>query len=385
MEPLFKLESIYVTNVIGIVLITVMIVCNLWRLQSRNRADRNLLMMMFFALTGCIADPIAYSMKGMPGLLPRVLVYSTSTWLFASNMLAGYFWVRFLAFYLNGGLPRRSRFVLNGVIVFSLLLLVVNLFVPIVFSVSENNLYSRSYCYMYFLALDYLLVVYSLVIYFKSKANGVFLKFFPIWVYVVPILIGGVVQTIFYGISVIPTSIAVSIAGVLAGLQNDMIYRDQLTGLFNRSYLHHLLEKYKKRPKLRVTGIMIDLNGFKHINDEFGHAMGDDALVESAHVLQSVVNDAGCVARYAGDEFVVLLNTQDSVAVQMYLSEIRNAFDEFNKKKSKPYSLYASIGCHKFNMLTESTDEFINVIDTRMYEDKKAFYATHTGLDRRRR
>ena len=94
---------------------------------------------------------------------------------------------------------------------------------------------------MYFLILDYLLVVYSLVIYFKSKANGGFLKFFPIWVYVVPILIGGVVQTIFYGISVIPTSIAVSIAGVLAGLQNDMIYRDQLTGLFNRSYLHHLL------------------------------------------------------------------------------------------------------------------------------------------------
>ena len=385
MEPLFNLECIYVTNVIGIVLITVMIVCNLWRLQSRNHADRNLLVMMFFALTGCIADPIAYSMKGMPGLLPRVLVYSTSTWLFASNMLAGYFWVRFLAFYLNGGLPRRSRIVLNGVVVFSLLLLVVNLFVPIVFSVSENNLYSRSYCYMYFLVVDYLLVVYSLIIYFKSKANGGFLKFIPIWVYVVPILIGGVVQTIFYGISVIPTSIAVSIAGVLAGLQNDMIYRDQLTGLFNRSYLHHLLEKYKKRPKLHITGVMIDLNGFKHINDEFGHAMGDDALVETAHVLQSVVNDTGCVVRYAGDEFVVLLNTHDSVAVQMCLSEIRNAFDEFNKKKSKPYSLFASIGCHKFNMLTESTDEFINVIDRRMYEDKKSFYATHAGLDRRRR
>ena len=130
---------------------------------------------------------------------------------------------------------------------------------------------------------------------------------------------------------------------------------------------------------------MIDLNGFKHINDEFGHAMGDDALVETAHVLQSVVNDTGCVVRYAGDEFVVLLNTHDSVAVQMCLSEIRNAFDEFNKKKSKPYSLFASIGCHKFNMLTESTDEFINVIDRRMYEDKKAFYATHAGLDRRRR
>ena len=100
MEPLFNLESIYVTNVIGIVLIAVMIVCNLWRFQTRSRADRNLLLMMFLALTSCIADPISYSMKGVPGILPKISVYVTSSWLFAANMLASFFWVRFLSFHL---------------------------------------------------------------------------------------------------------------------------------------------------------------------------------------------------------------------------------------------------------------------------------------------
>lgn len=385
MEPLFNLESIYVANVIGIVLIAVMIVCNLWRFQTRSRADRNLLMMMFLALVSCIADPISYTMKGLPGSLPRFVVYATSTWLFAANMLAVFFWVRFLSFHLNGGMPRRSRIVLDVVVSFGLVLLVINLFTPIVFSIDEDNLYSRTNLYFLYLAIDYLLVVNSLVIYFKSKAKGGFLKFFPIWVYIVPIIIGGVVQSLFYGISVIPTSIAISIAGVLASLQNEMIYHDQLTGLFNRSYMHYLLAKFIKSPKFNVTGIMIDLNGFKHINDEFGHAVGDDALVMSARILKSAVGNAGSVIRYAGDEFIILLNTQNDAVVENCIAKIREYFDKFNATESKPYSLFVSIGSHKLDKKTETADTFINVIDDRMYEDKKAFYAAHAGMDRRKR
>ncbi len=384
MEPLFNLESIYVANVIGIVLIGVLIVCNLWRFQSKSRANRNLLLMMFLALTSCIADPISYTMKGVPGLFPKIAVYAASTWLFAANMLAVNFWVRFLAYHLNGGMSRRSRIALNSVVVVSLFLLVVNLFEPIVFTIDENNLYSRTYLYFYYMVVDYMLVINSLVTYFKSKAKGGFLKFFPIWVYIVPILIGGVLQSVFYGISVIPTSIAISIAGVLASLQNEMIYQDPLTGLFNRSYMHYLLKKYIKMPKLNITGIMIDLNGFKHINDEFGHAVGDEALLIASRILKLAVGDAGCVIRYAGDEFIILLNTQDDANVENCIAKIRHLFDKFNNNKSKPYMLSASIGAHKLDMKTESIDTFINVIDARMYEDKKVFYATHAGMDRRK-
>lgn len=383
MEPLFNLESIYVANVIGIVLIGVLIVCNLWRFQSKSRANRNLLLMMFLALTSCIADPISYTMKGVPGLFPKIAVYAASTWLFAANMLAVNFWVRFLAFHLNGGMARSSRIALNSVVVVSLFLLVVNLFEPIVFTIDENNLYSRTYLYFYYMVVDYMLVINSLVTYFKSKAKGGFLKFFPIWVYIVPILIGGVLQSVFYGISVIPTSIAISIAGVLASLQNEMIYQDPLTGLFNRSYMHYLLKKYIKMPKLNITGIMIDLNGFKHINDEFGHAVGDEALLAASRILKLAVGDAGCVIRYAGDEFIILLNTQDDTKAKNCIAKIRHLFDKFNSNKSKPYMLSASIGAHKLDMKTESIDTFINIIDARMYEDKKVFYATHAGMDRR--
>lgn len=385
MEPLFNLESIYVANVIGIVLIGVMIVCNLWRFQSKSRANRNLLMMMFLALISCIADPISYTMKGLPGLFPKITVYVTSTYLFAANMLAVFFWVRFLSFHLNGGMSRRSGAILNFVVGVGLALLFVNFFVPVVFYIDENNLYSRTNLYFVYLVIDYMLVVNSLVTYYKSRAKGGFLKFFPIWVYIVPIFIGGVIQSLFYGISVVPTSIAVSIAGVLASLQNEMIYRDELTGLFNRSYMQYLLKKYIKRPKLNITGIMIDLNGFKHINDEFGHAVGDDALVMAARILKSAVNKSGSVIRYAGDEFIILLNSQEDSTIESCIARIRRLFDRFNKNGDKPYTLSVSIGSHKLDMKTESVDTFINIVDARMYEDKKAFYASHAGMDRRKR
>lgn len=382
MNPLFNLESIYVTNIIGIVLIAVLIICNLWRLQSKTPANRNLLAMMFLALSGCLADPISYTMKGLPGLGPKIAVYATSSWLFAANMLAVFFWNRFLAYYLNGSMSKKTRRMLNATVATGIALLLANLFYPIIFSIDENNLYTRQSLYFFFLIVDYLLVVNSLFTYYKSKRKGGVLKFFPIWVYIVPIIIGGFIQYFFYGISVIPTSIAISIAGVLASLQNEMIYRDSLTGTFNRTYMDYLLSKFAKRPKLKMTGIMLDLNGFKHINDEFGHSVGDEALISTTRLLQKSVNSVGTVIRYAGDEFIVFINTQDDSTIDKYIKRIRNNFEHFTPKNA--YKLSASIGFCKLDFKKMSVDDFINTVDNRMYEDKKAFYAQNKNFDRRK-
>ena len=385
MNPLFNLESIYVANIIGIILLAVMIVCNLWRLQNRTHANKNLLAMMFLTLLSCIADPISYTMKGLPGLLPKIAVYATSTWLFAANMLAVFCWNRFLAYYLNGSISKTTRRMLNMTVAIGLLILVINFFYPIVFSINEENLYSREKFYSFFLIIDYLLVINSLFTYYKSKRNGGILKFFPIWVYIVPILMGGIVQSLFYGISVVPTSIAISIAGILASLQNEMIYRDALTGVFNRAYLDYKLSKFAKRPnKQRITGLMLDLNGFKKINDDFGHSVGDEALIATTRLLQKAVGSHGLVIRYAGDEFIVLINTQDDSETKTHIDRIQRLFETYNQESEKPYKLSASIGSHKLNLKEESVDTFINTIDSRMYENKKAFYASHKVLDRRK-
>lgn len=150
MNPLFNLESIYITNIIGIVLMAVMIACNLWRLQNRNHANTNLLAMMFFALTSCIADPISYTTKGLSGTIATASVYITSTWLFVANMFAVFSWNRFLAYYLNGRISKRANLFLNTTVSIGLILLIINFFYPVVFSIDENNLYTRKSLYFFF-------------------------------------------------------------------------------------------------------------------------------------------------------------------------------------------------------------------------------------------
>jgi diguanylate cyclase (GGDEF)-like protein len=204
-------------------------------------------------------------------------------------------------------------------------------------------------------------------------------------VYIVPIIIGGIIQSLFYGISVIPTSIAISIAGILASLQNEMIYRDALTGVFNRTYLDYQLKKFAKRPKLKITGIMLDLNDFKRINDELGHTVGDEALVATTRILQKAIGSLGSVVRYAGDEFILLINTQDDEQIKARIEKILYLFEKYNADNEKKYTLSASIGYHKLDLKNENIDTFINTIDSRMYENKKAFYATHKVMDRRKR
>ena len=164
-----------------------------------------------------------------------------------------------------------------------------------------------------------------------------------------------------------------------------MIYRDVLTGVFNRAYLDYKLNKFAKHPnKQSITGLMLDLNDFKKINDDLGHSVGDEALIATTKILQRAIGSHGLVTRYAGDEFILLINTHDDDEIQTHIDRIQNLFDQYNQANEKPYKLSASIGSHKLNLKKESVDSFINTIDFRMYENKKAFYASHRVLDRRK-
>ena len=84
----------------------------------------------------------------------------------------------------------------------------------------------------------------------------------------------------------------------------DQIVTDPLTGLVNRSGLDDAITRALRQ---RVALLLIDLDGFKPINDSYGHAAGDTVLVEFAHLLRSAVRTQDVVARMGGDEFVVLL------------------------------------------------------------------------------
>ena len=156
-----------------------------------------------------------------------------------------------------------------------------------------------------------------------------------------------------------------------------LAYRDPLTGLANRTSLGPALEQAVERARRRgfkLAGVFVDLDGFKQINDFYGHDAGDRCLIEVARRLRSTVRASDVVARLGGDEFFVLLEeVHDEVAVE---SVIRKLLGE----AMRPYDLpggaqarvSASMGVSLFPDNSSDAATLIKNADTAMYSAKQA-------------
>ena len=148
---------------------------------------------------------------------------------------------------------------------------------------------------------------------------------------------------------------------------------DALTGLANRRSLERTLEAALARAGGRgrsVGVIMLDLDGFKAINDTRGHAAGDDALREVALRLKRCVRERDLVARLGGDEFVVVLTDLGgrSGAVQDSVNRIHEALDEpFGDMR-----LHAAVGVATFPVDGGTAGDLLAHADRAMYVDKAA-------------
>ena len=368
--------SVLTANVISLLLLGTLYLSNRQK-TSYDKDMRIVLQLMRITAISNVADCCVYYLDASTGMGARLLVFLSGSWLYLGNVMVGYTWVRFLMAHLNipfGKMRRKIYRVCWGI---SCLLLLVNIFKPVVFSIGENG-YQRGPGYSVFLLFAVLCLLDSMCLYVGCRKKAGTLKLFPIHVFLAPVVIGVAVQALFYEIAITWTSVAIAIAGVLTALKNEIIFLDGLTGVYNRLYLKFLQDQlYRKNG--RVSGIMIDLNGFKQINDTYGHSEGDAALIVAAELLRKSFCEYGVVTRYAGDEFVVMLNTTDELLVQSLIEDAKKNFAEENKTSGKPYQLSASMGYAIFDLSAETVDDFMNRIDRQMYRDKLAYYEGNPG------
>ena len=377
-----NLVEVYIADMLGIFLILGAVFSGAWKLQKKHNEDKVLFGVIILVFTACVADIIAFSVDGRPGSIFKVLSYASSNILFIANVAIGPLWVLLISLHIYGTISKFQRVFILSISGVILLMMVVNFFVPIIFSIDENNVYARGPWFMIKNILEVVLMADGVIIYLISLFRSGGIKFYPVLQFVWPIFICVCLQMFFYGISTIWVGIAVGYTNLMLALQNENIFIDKLTGLYNRYYLDKILGELKRKRKIAM--MMLDMNGFKSINDNFGHSQGDEALVLLADILEKTVGADGTVTRFAGDEFVILLNTEKENVVEKCKAQIKENLDEFNKGSQKNYKLSASIGFGVFNLSEDSADQILKIIDKRMYEDKKAYYAleSHSRRDK---
>jgi diguanylate cyclase (GGDEF)-like protein len=149
---------------------------------------------------------------------------------------------------------------------------------------------------------------------------------------------------------------------------------DFLTGLPNRKLLMGTLEQVLKEAKLQdsiVAVMFLDLDGFKSVNDSYGHEIGDLLLQNVAQRLTNCIRQSDTVARLGGDEFIILLcGTLD-------IGNVVRIADTIIKKLNKEFfinnikiNIGVSIGISIFPDNTTNPDEMLRMADNAMYEAK---------------
>lgn len=153
---------------------------------------------------------------------------------------------------------------------------------------------------------------------------------------------------------------------------SELAVLDQLTRLPNRRALHERLECPAGTAREGGVVLFIDLDGFKRINDRFGHRRGDTVLVVTAERLRGVVRDGDLVCRYAGDEFVIVCDhIVDDGEVDDLVARIHQVVTAPITIDSQSVVVGASIGAAPITADC-SPDQMLAAADARMYENKRS-------------
>lgn len=154
----------------------------------------------------------------------------------------------------------------------------------------------------------------------------------------------------------------------------DLSNKDDITNLLNKRGFEFLANQHYKLAERQKSGFLIaffDLDNLKKINDTYGHIEGTRVIIETSRIISKTFRSADMIARFGGDEFIVLGTNTDKNSKNTIISRLQKNIDDFNKTKKLPVDISISTGISYFNPESpKSLQELISEADRNMYEIK---------------
>jgi diguanylate cyclase (GGDEF)-like protein len=377
-------NALYVIiSAVGIILLSIVLMSQR-QFTTASAAQRRFNNLIYAMIIMLIVDAACWLIDGTQFRFARQLNFSFETLYYALHVMLPYFW----ALYVEGALStdlkaarRRIAIATVPVVVF-VLLLIPNLKFGFVFTIDAQNVYHRAIGVYFYAFLSYAYLIYGSI---RSliKARGASWvddrrRYYTMAFFAVLPSLGGFIQLFFYGVSLNWILASVSILLVYLDTQNRQISTDPLTGLNNRRELSKfLLREISDRDPSKggtLTLTMMDVDGFKQINDTYGHFYGDGVLVNVSEILKgSCKNTNAFLARYGGDEFCIVMPPSPEVDAEDIITRVQANVATWNETHPDMKPIGLSIGLAEWDpQLDKSYETLLARADARMYEVKNA-------------
>ena len=332
-----------------------------------------------------VLDMSMWLMDGTPGSLIRGMYLFSTVCYYTLNPLICALWYLYTDYYINrskkhlvkAGIP---MMILVGI---NMILAVMSVFRNVLFYIDGNNVYHRGRFFLVMAGISFFFLAYTMVFVIVNRRKIQTREYVTLLLFPVSPIIGGILQTMFYGVSLIWVCVTISLLTIFIDIQNDQLSTDPLTGLYNRrqfdKYLH---TKGQSSGSKEIAGLMIDLDSFKAINDTYGHNIGDQALKHVAEILKETFRKNDFVARYGGDEFIVIMEINQRDDLEKAVCRLHENVAQFNAQELTPYQIKLSIG-YDYSSGGKIAMDFVNHIDSLMYSDKQKSGKANSLVQRR--
>ena len=368
-------------NLFSIVLVIIIAVKTMG--MTKMVAQRNFIRGLVCLVIFFISDMVWVLIND--GMIPysKTFLMVVSNVYFIFSALTTYSWFVYFEYLQESPFVKnRKNLLISAVfVIMQVLIVTINDFTGILYYVNNNREYTRGPLYMFLYAFAYIYVIVTciraLIGFFKTDSYERRKKLIRLALFPVAPAIGGVVQLFFPKIPIVCAMLALSVMILYLDWLEEMISIDPLTRLNNRKQLTFIYEQWLRNneDKTPIYLLMIDADHFKEINDTYGHVEGDAALVRIADVLRTackVLKKRATLARYGGDEFVVLAKADNDDSINEFIKILNSEISELNKNASSKYELQVCIGIARTDTIEDRPlKELLEAADEQLYDRKR--------------
>lgn len=374
----------YVQNsIISHILVIIMLYYVFGQGGKRQAQDSLFVMLLFSALSLLSLDLCLNLLSGRVYPGSRIVLSLVAFFFYLLSPLPGYFYFLYVDQLDKRWEQIPEKFGLLAAIplLTNALFTIVSLFNGMIFSIDVGSTYSRGSHFYIIIVINLLYFIGGQLqsirnLWIKKNVQSFLNLLLP-----TPIVAGAFVQVYIEGVEVMLLAFALSLLMGFLYNQNTYANRDFLTSLYNRSigeeYLKYLYAN--KGKKKLIGGMLMDVDGFKRVNDEYGHDYGDKCLRYFSQLLKDSFSRSWLICRYGGDEFLLVRLLDSEHEMDENILKFTKNLEQFNKQGKLLFPLGVSIGKGVADeMSCGDSESFLKLLDDRMYQKK----AVHHTLSR---